>query len=226
MATVKVVDIISKAATLLKDVTGVRWPALELQGWLNDAYREIVNFKPDSNAKTAVYSCVAGPRQDITGTFAEATELLDVLRNVAAGSDKSAVKLISRQTLDDMNRSWYAIDGAVTIERFAFDPRVNKEFLVFPPAAVGAQLEVMYSSIPAPHTLTEQQLENPATAEVIRLSDSYGNALIDYVVYRAFSKDAEDSVNMARAVAHYQAFQTSIGAKSQTDAAAQPGVVR
>jgi hypothetical protein len=226
MATVKVVEIISKAATLLKDVTGVRWPALELQGWLNDAYREIVNFKPDSNAQTAVYSCVAGPRQNITGTFAEATQLLDVLRNVAAGSDKSAVKLITRQTLDDMNRSWYDLAGALTIERFAYDPRVSKEFLVFPPAAVGAELEVMYSSIPAAHTLTEQQLEDPATAEVIRLSDSYANALIDYVVYRAYSKDAEDSVSMGRATAHYQAFQNGIGIKIQTDTAAQPGVAR
>ncbi len=226
MATVKVVEIISKASTLLKDVTGVRWPALELQGWLNDAYREIVNFKPDSNAQTAVYNCVAGPRQNITGTFAEATQLLEVIRNVAAGSDQSAVKLISRQSLDDMNRSWYALDGAVTIERYAYDPRVSKEFLVFPPAAQGAQLEVMYSSIPAAHTLTEQQLENPATAEIIRLSDSYANSLIDYVMYRAYSKDAEVSANASRAVAHYQAFQNGIGVKTQTDAAAQPGVAR
>ena len=224
MATVKVVEIISKAATLLKDVTGVRWPVLELQGWLNDAYREIVNIKPDSNAKTGTYSCVAGPRQDITDTFAQATELLDVIRNVAAGSDKSAVKLITRQSLDDMNRSWYALTGAVTIERFAFDPRVNKEFLVFPPAAVGAQLEVMYASIPAAHTLTQQQLENPATSEVIRLSDSYANALIDYVMYRAYSKDAEVVENVNRATLHYQAFQNGIGAKTRSDAAAQPGV--
>jgi hypothetical protein len=226
MATVKVVDIISKAATLLKDVTGVRWSPLELQGWLNDAYREIVNFRPDSNAQTGTYACVAGPRQNITGTFAQATQLLDVIRNVAAGSDKSAVKLITRQSLDDMNRSWYGLAGAVTVERYAYDPRLNKEFLVYPPAAVGAQLEIIYSSVPAAHALTEQQLENPATAEVIRISDAYGNALLDYVLYRAYSKDAEESANAARAVAHYQAFQNSIGVKGQSEAASQPGVAQ
>jgi hypothetical protein len=224
MATVKVVEIISKVTTLLKDATNVRWSALELQGWLNDAYREIVNFRPDSNAQTAVYNCVAGPRQNITGTFAEATQLLEVIRNVAAGSDQSAVKLITRQSLDDMNRSWYALEGALSIERFSYDPRVNKEFLVFPPAAVGAQLEVMYASIPAEHTLTEQQLTNPATTEVIRISDSYANALIDYVMYRAFSKDAEFVENTNRAVAYYAAFQNGIGVKGQSQAAAQPGV--
>jgi hypothetical protein len=224
MATVKVVEIISKVTTLLKDATNVRWSTLELQGWLNDAYREIVNFRPDSNAQTAVYNCVAGPRQNITGTFPEATQLLEVIRNVAVGSDQSAVKLITRQSLDDMNRSWYALEGALSIERFSYDPRVNKEFLVFPPAEVGAQLEVMFASIPAAHALTEQQLTNPATTEVIRISDGYANALIDYIMHRAFSKDAEFVENMNRAVAYYQAFQNGIGIKGQSQTSAQPGV--
>jgi hypothetical protein len=224
MATVKVVDVISKAQTLLKDATGVRWPSLELQGWLNDAYREIVIFRPDSNAQTGTYACVAGPRQQITSTFAAATQLLDVVRNVASSAVKSPVKLITRQTLDDMDRTWYGSTGAVTIERYAFDPRLPREFLVYPPAAVGAQLEVIYSSVPAAHALTEAQLSNPATAEVIRIDDSFGNVLIDYVMYRAYSKDAEVSANAARAVAHYQAFQNGLGIKGQSEAAAQPGV--
>jgi len=224
MATVKVVDVISKAQTLLKDATGVRWPSLELQGWLNDAYRETVIFRPDSNAQTGTYACVAGPRQQITSTFAAATQLMDVVRNVASASDKSPVKLITRQTLDDMDRSWYGNTGAVTIERYAFDPRLPREFLVYPPAAVGAQLEVVYSSVPAAHTLTEAQLNNSATAEVIRIDDSFGNVLIDYVMYRAYSKDAEVAANSARAVAHYQAFQNGLGIKGQSEAAAQPGV--
>jgi len=224
MATVKVVDVISKAQTLLNDATGVRWPVLELQGWLNDAYREVVNFRPDSNATTGTYACVAGPRQQITSTFATATQLLDVVRNVASGAAKSPVKLISRQTLDDMDRTWYGRTGAVTIERYAVDPRLPREFLVYPPAAVGAQLEIIYSSVPAAHTLTEAQLSNPATAEVIRIDDSFGNVLIDYVMYRAYSKDAEVSANTSRAVAHYQAFQNGLGAKGQVQAAAQPGV--
>jgi hypothetical protein len=226
MATVKVVDVISKAQTLLKDATGVRWPSLELQGWLNDAYRETVIFRPDSNAQTGTYACVAGPRQQITSTFAAATQLMDVVRNVASASDKSPVKLITRQTLDDMDRSWYGNTGAVTIERYAFDPRLPREFLVYPPAAVGAQLEVVYSSVPAAHTLTEAQLNNSATAEVIRIDDSFGNVLIDYVMYRAYSKDAEVAANSARAVAHYQAFQNGLGIKGQSEAASRPGVAQ
>jgi hypothetical protein len=226
MATVKVVDIISKAATLLKDVTGVRWAATELQSWLNDSYREVLIFRPDSNTATGTLTCVDGPRQKITAAFPAATQIVDIIRNVASASDKSAVKLISRQSLDDMNRSWYATAPAVNIERYAFDPRLPREFLVFPPAAVTAQLEVIYASVPAAHTLSDAQLTNTATAEVIRIDDSFANALLDYIMYRAYSKDAEDTTNASRAVAHYQAFQNGVGVKGQTEAAVKPGAAQ
>jgi hypothetical protein len=44
------------------------------------------------------------------------------------------------------------------------------------------------------------------------------------MLYRAFSKDAEQTAMMQRAVAHYQAFQNALGIKQQVDAASQPGV--
>lgn len=224
MATEKVVTLISKAQTLLQDVTSVRWPVLELQGWLNDAYREIVNLRPDSNTQTGTFTCAAGPRQVITTQFANALRLIEAVRNVAATSDKRAVRLIDRKVLDEQRRTWYAETTSVTIQHYMFDPRVPKEFLVYPPATSSAQLEIAYSSVPTAHTLTEAQLINSATAEVIRIDDSYANALIDYMLYRAYSKDAEYAANANRAVAHFQAFQNALGVKGQAEAASQPGV--
>ena len=54
MAVSKVVDIVKRAQTILQDTTATRWPLTELQGWLNDAYKEIVIFRPDANAASAV----------------------------------------------------------------------------------------------------------------------------------------------------------------------------
>lgn len=224
MATEKVVTLISKAQTLLQDVTSVRWPVLELQGWLNDAYREIVNLRPDSNTQTGTFTCAAGPRQVVTTQFSNALRLIEAVRNVADGSDKRAVRLIDRKVLDEQRRTWYAESQSVTIQHYMFDPRVPKEFLVYPPATTSAQLEIAYSSVPTAHALTESQLTNPATAEVIRIDDSYANALIDYVLYRAYSKDADYAANANRAVAHFQAFQNALGVKGQAEAASQPGV--
>jgi len=224
MATVKVVDVISKAQTLLKDATGVRWPLLELQGWLNDSYRDTLILRPDANTLIGEFTCVAGPRQRITSTFSNASRLVECLRNTAASSRKSRVRLASRASIDGMRPNWYSETQTVNIELYVFDPRTPTEFLVYPPASTAARLEVAYAQVPSPHTLTEAQLANAATAEVIRIDDTFSGALLDYVLYRAYSKDAEDAAVSSRAVAHYQAFQSALGVKGQSDAASQPGV--
>lgn len=223
MATEKVVTLVSKAQTLLQDTTSVRWSVLELQGWLNDAYREAVILRPDCNTQTGTFTCASGARQAITAQFPSALRVIEVIRNVATTSDKRAVRLIDRRTMDEQRRTWYSETASVTIQNYMFDPRVPKEFLVYPPATTAAQLEVAYSSVPAAHTLTEVQLTNPATTEVIRIDDSYANALIDYMLYRAYTKDAEVPANANRAVAYYQAFQGALGTKGQVEAASQPG---
>ena len=77
MATAKVVDLVSRAQTLLQDTTSVRWPVLELQSWLNDSYRETVNLRPDANTATGEFTCVAGARQVVTTTFASALRVVE-----------------------------------------------------------------------------------------------------------------------------------------------------
>jgi hypothetical protein len=224
MATVKVVDLIARARTILQDTTSVRWALSELQWWLNDAYRDVLNLRPDSNTLTDTFSCVTGPRQVLTAEFANATRLISVVRNVAANSNKYAVHLVDRRVLDTQRRGWFAEPASISIEQYTFDPRQPKEFLVYPPATSAAQLEVMYAEVPEPHTLTTEELGNLATAEVIRIDDTFANALLDYILYRAYTKDAEQTSNAARAMAHYQAFQSSLGGSAQTNAASQPGV--
>jgi hypothetical protein len=196
---------------------------LELQGWLNDSYRETVNLRPDANTATGEFTCAAGARQVVTTTFASALRVIEVVRNTATTSAKGAVRLVNRRMLDDQRRNWYAETPTVDIQHYMYDPRLPKEFLVYPPASTAARLEVVYSSVPLAHTLTEAQLINPTTADVIRIDDSYFNALLDYVLYRAYSKDAEYTANAQRAVAHYQAFQNALGVSAQTNAASQPG---
>ena len=42
------------------------------------------------------------------------------------------------------------------------------------------------------------------------MDDIYGNALVDYVLYRCYMKDAEFAGNAQRAGSHYQLFMASI----------------
>jgi hypothetical protein len=94
---------------------------------------------------------------------------------------------------------------------------------VFPPATTSAQLEVVYADLPGAHSLSEANL-HPTTgsAEVIKVDDTYLSVITDWILYRAFSKDAEFAANAARAGAHYQTFMSSIGNKTQSDVGSSP----
>jgi hypothetical protein len=223
MATVKVVDLISRAQVLLKDTTAVRWTAVELQLWLNDAYRELVNVRPDVNAQVGIHSCSAGFRQTITSTFPRAERVLEITYNTAVTSNKKAIRVTDRRSMDEQLPNWLNDIASVNAERYMFDPKLPKQFLVYPPATVDSRIEVVYSEVPLPHTLTEPQLTNPSTTTVINVDDGYANALLDYMLYRAYTKDSEQTGNATRAMAHYQAMLASLGAKTQSDQSAQPG---
>jgi len=224
MATVKVVDLITRARKILQDTTSVRWALSELQLWLNDSYRETLIARPDSNTLTGEFVCVAGPRQVLTTTFANASRLVSVVRNTASTSNKYAVRLVDRRSLDDQRKGWYNETQSVNVEEYMFDARQPRDFFVYPPATTAARLEVTYTQVPSPHTLTDVQLADPTNTETIRIDDTFANAMLDYMLYRAYTKDSEQQGNAARAVAHFQAFQNSLGVSAQTNAASQPGV--
>ena len=223
MATVKVNDLLNKAQTILQDTTGTRWPEPELVGWLNDAYREIILARPDANSESGDFTCAEGTRQVLTTGFPNALRLLDVVRNVATTSAKKAVRLIDRTILDDQRRGWHAETASVDIEHYIFDPKLPREFLVYPPATSAAQLEVVFSSVPTDHNPEGAYQVGGADAnETIKIVDSYANAILDYMLYRAYTKDAKYAANWPRAAQHYQAMQAAIGIKTQSDTATMP----
>ena len=133
------------------------------------------------------------------------------------------VRVVDRAVLDDQRPSWHTETQTDNIQHYTYDPRIPKEFYVYPPATSSAQLEVIYTDAPGAHALTESQLD-PANnnTTVILLDDIYLSPITDWILYRAYSKDAEYGANEARAVAAYQAFNAAIGVKTQADAAVTP----
>lgn len=222
MATIKVREVIKRVEDVLQD-SNVRWPRIELQNWLNESYLQIVQLRPDSNAKTGTFTCVAGTRQTITTGFASALRIIDIVRNLASASDKKVVRLINRSVLDDQRPAWHTDTATVNIQNYTFDVRQPKSFFVYPPATTAAQLEVVYADLPTAHALSAANLDPASSSsDVILVDDTYVTAIIDWILYRAFSKDAEFAANAARAGAHYQTFMSSIGTKTQSDIASAP----
>lgn len=222
MATVRVIDVIRRVEDVLQD-NNLRWPRLELQDWLNEAYLSIILMRPDANTQTGTFTCVAGTRQKLDAIYPAAFRLVDIVRNLAATSNKRVVRQVSRGILDDQRPEWHSETETVDIQHFMFDPRLPKEFLVYPPATLAAELEVVYSAPVAPHAMSEDALDPEGVdATTINLDDIYFGPILDWILYRAYSKDAEYGANDARSGKHYSAFGGALTAKSQVDSAIDP----
>jgi len=222
MSTVKVTDIIRRVEDVLQD-TNIRWPRTELQNWMNESYLAITLARPDANAKTGSFTCAAGTRQVLSSEFPSSLRLLDVTRNLATNSGYKVIRLVARSVLDDQRPAWHAETGTTAIQHFTFDPRQPKEFFVYPPATTAAEIEVVYTDSPGATALTQTQLD-PAGSDttVILLDDIYMSPMIDWILYRAYSKDAEYGANEQRAQAAYGAFNAALATKNQVDSAVSP----
>lgn len=219
MAVTTVGTVINNAKLVLQEVTaaGTRWTNEELIGWLNEGYQAITQVKPDASSVNATMALTPGTRQEIP---TDGRRLIDVVRNTADASLKMGVLITTRRALDTTRRSWHADPQSIDIEQYVFDDQDPTHFYVYPPAADGAELELIYSAVPKPHD--KSQGLNGLANESLHLNDSYAPCLTDYILYRAYSKDAEHSANLSRAQMHLQAVSTALGQKVEVDRALSP----
>lgn len=218
---VTVQSVIDRVQTTLQDTTGVRWPVVsELVLWINDAQREIALLKPDASAKNETVTLVTGTKQTIPSG---GNRLLRAVRNMSAasnGTGKRSVRLVSREVLDAQTPDWH--DPTVTgdaahtaiIKHYIYDEANPRNFYVYPGVSGNSYLEIIYSANPSGVTQSDN----------LDIPDIYANAVMNYVLYMAYMKDAEYAGNSQRAANHYQIFTASVTGKGQVDAITTPNV--
>lgn len=211
MATVKVIDLIDRAETVLQDTTNTRWAQAELLSYLNDAQREIVMQRPDAKVTNATLTCAASSKQTLPSG---ALRLIDIIRN----TNGKAITQIDRKILDVQNPSWHTGSANTVVEHFMYDPADPKNFYVYPVPANSVQIEIAYSQ-----STTDITIANYSTStDVIGLDDTYSNAILDYMLYRSYQKDSDFAGNMQKVATHYQSFANSIGLKTRADLVITP----
>ena len=220
--TITAQSIIRRAVETLQDTTSVRWPVNELVRYLNDGQREIVLYRPDSMVTNDTSTCAAGTKQALP---ANGAKLVEVIRNAAATSAKKSVRMVNREILDAQTPGWHNITGSVDILHFMYDPRDPKTFYVYPPATSSAQLDIVYAAYPTDITEPADGELYTAVTGNISLPDIYGNALLEFVLYRAFMKDSEYAGNAQRAQAHYAAFANALGIEIKATIAVAPNPI-
>lgn len=213
MATTKVVDVLDRASIILQDATKVRFPSSELLKFFNDGQREIVLHRPDANMVNTTLALADGSKQTLP---AIALRLVQVVRNVSG----RAVTQVDRRILDETLPNWHqSVAGTNKIEHYIYDAADPKNFYVYPQGASGTHtLELIYSTSPADIAISNFASDTT----VISLDDIYGNAILDYILYRSYQKDSEFAGNAERSMMHYSSFSNSLGMKTQADMATTP----
>lgn len=214
MGTLTAASVIDRVSTLLQDKDHIRWPVAELLLWITDAQREVGSYKPDALVTTGVVPMVAGTKQSLPSN---GIALIDVVRNMGANSTTPgrAPRLVMREILDAQLPNWHSDTTSAEVKHYVFDPANQRTFYVQPPqpSVSPGSLEVVYSAAPAAVTTEGQTLV---------LDDTWISAITNYVLYRAYSKDAEYAANANLAVAYYQAFIGQMTGRSQAEAMLDP----
>jgi hypothetical protein len=204
--------LVNKAGVLLLDPTHVRWTQTELLNYVNDGQREIVIYRPDASSKVQIFPLDDSNTMQRLPT--EAIRLLDVTRNLGLTgyTPGSPVMEIDRRILDTQIPDWHSSPPQQAIQHFSYNPKTPDIFYVYPRPANSLKVEIIVSVPPT---------ELSSTSSPLSISDIYANALLDYMLYRAFSKDSEYA-DPAKAAGYYKTFMQSLGVKTTVDAAMTP----
>lgn len=210
--------IIADCQRELQDVDGVRWPAAELVGYLNDGQRLTVTLNRGASAKNDVLTLADGVAQQAPAGVAE---VMDVLAN--ADGRRKAIRQVSRALLDATEPGWMARSPASEVAHFMKDAHQPTKFEVYPPARAGVGVLCKLSMAPVDVAPPAAPTADAVVGNV-SLRDEFIEPLRNYVLYRAWSKDAEYGGNAGLAQAHYALFNAALGADvaAATTANTQP----
>jgi hypothetical protein len=189
-------NIITSARYILNDTdsTSPRQTDAELLGYVNDGLKAVAILRPALFSTIGDYACVPGQCEQ-TLNFDSAVSVLDVI-SIHSGA---AVVPFDIKSMNTFNPNWRndTAGAATQWAKFESDPL---RFFIYPQAPASQILDVVYVKLPTVYTLT-QGIED--------LPDVYQPALVDFVVYRAESKDNEHVLSQ-RATSHQAAFVAQI----------------
>lgn len=204
-------DVLRDARTQLTDEAGVRWELGELLAWLNEAQKMIAVRDPDTVTSVFSFACTAGQvRQELGGTYFKLHHVVDV-----RAPAPRAVHRCEREAFERFRPTWFS-DPAGVPENWFSDRYQDTAFYLYPAPVAGTTLGVAAAAYPA----------EVGAGDDIGLPDEYKAALVNYVCFRALSKDADYAGEQGTAAMYMQLFNAELvspgSAKAATDAQEPP----
>lgn len=198
-------DLLDRVSIELTDKMRTHWSLEDLVHYYNSAIASIANYRPDIFATTQTIDCVVGTRQALP---AGAIKLIEVERNT--GGRK--IRYFERGQLDDQDPEWMAGTDASEAEAYLFEPTNPRTFWLYPGVVAGVKIDLVLSVLPAPVKVAQVE-----AGDLLQVDDTYFTPCMDWIIYRAYLRDSDETANSARGQLHLQAFAQYLGIKIETD---------
>jgi hypothetical protein len=206
--TTTVATFLTDARNVLQDNRATkRWSDDELIAWANLGMREMVAIKPEVNTKVSAVRLSVGTRQLLP---ADGVQFFRVLRNMGTNGTTvgPVVRGVDYDALDTQSSTWHSMTPVEAISEYAFRPSDPTRYYVYPPSDGNGYVDIEYGALPADCVLGGN----------LTILDVWVPTLLNYVLYRAYSKDAEFAANANLAASYYSTFGMALGHKAQAEA--------
>ena len=203
-------EVIQRARTILQDADSDYWTEDELPKWLTDGRMEAYALRPDLYQVTEDIRLQEGALQTLPDG---SRRLFGVIQNVSHAKQRQ-ITVTDGLILSRHRPSWRTGRKSAEILHYIYDDIRGHEFEVYPPAREEVDVRISYAKVPASIDTAASTLELTEEGEL-------ASVLVDYVLYRAFLKEADTvPAYHDRAAAHYTKFQSvltgAIAAKAET----------
>lgn len=195
MASITGTTVVERARTLLQDTAGIRWTDTEMLGWANDGRREMARLMPSIFAETSAvqHTTSAGPAQRCAS--------LGAYRVLSVDSDSAgkAIRPTTKSVLDAFHPGWRA-DTATSAHNWFPDDADPLRFWIYPAVGAGKTLNLHILASPA---------DLAALTQVALPLDIYEPILMNYLCFRAYSKETEAGA-VEKAAAYFKLFTEAL----------------
>lgn len=215
-------DILWSVRVALQDANSTRWTLEELRVYLNDGLKLIAYLKPTAVSKHKRIALGAGTYQELP----DGEHLLRVTRNITSLEGATprtggpVITPIDRSILDAQFRNWHdnaVVPFAKTVTHVMMDEMNPRAYYVYPGNDGTGAIEAIVSTVPTEVAAPADPLNIDNYTALVDLPDLYENPLRDYVLSRAYEKDAGLPAAAARAQAYRASFQSALGMKQQVE---------
>lgn len=217
-------EVMARARVILQDEDSIRWPLPELCDWLNDGMLELLRQAPSVFAETMTLPLATGARQALpAGVYRLLRPLSNAPTQQSDRAPRVSITVADRAMLEAYVPDWQAERRRKQqVRHVMFDEADPRGFFVYPVNDGTGALLAVVARYPAKIAPTGDAGALASYGAALPVDEPYAVALVDYVAYRAFSKDAQVAGAAQRAQAHYGLFGSAINVALGTDTNLSP----